>query len=597
MNGVCPTCQMVVAFNNAKPFSCVNCPECDTKLIVPKIFKNYQLVTIEEEFSVFKKYKGYDLNSDAEILLTILNKKFSGFRECFDYCKNESREISTRLTHSGVISILEYGEYDSTFYIAEPYAEHFKLSEYDCQVLGEFDATSVFNLFRKIASIIKEVHEKGFVHHNICLDNILLDSDGNVMLQNYFVSRVQYLYESANKEASTVSPFYISPEKADEYSENEKGDIFSLGVALYYLLTGKYPFDGETDEKIIYSRIRKKGHMHSNKIMNNMYKKPISVDTLRNDVAVDYSELISKMLQSTLIQRPTAAKFIDRLNKIETEMESLASKSYNDSFSNIIIPEEVEIKSEFKKAIEQDEFILNYQPVVELNTSLITGFEALLRWPKSPDGNSLPGSFIPNINDQNIIQELGGWVVDTACRQLVDWQNKGYKDLYVIINISPEQIKMKGFKETFVGIVKKYNLDTKKIIPELSKITSSSDKTGLSSECYEDFLEFFNSRISLEEITSEYKMLQSKIGKMNIHSLIIDNVYLKNVKDTETALEQFKQIIAFANTASIKTVAEKIETEEQAEFVKKIGCSFAQGFYFYKPMSGEEATELLHKSK
>jgi EAL domain-containing protein (putative c-di-GMP-specific phosphodiesterase class I) len=595
MNGVCPTCQTVVAFNNAKPFSWVNCPECNAKLVVPEIFKNYQLVSIEEEFSIFKKYKGYDLNSDEEILLTVLNKKFSGFRECLDYCKKEAREIATRLNHSGILPILEYGEYEGAFYIAEPYSEFFKLSEYDCQVLGEFDVTSVFNLFRNIANVINAGHDKGFVHHNICLDNILLDSDGNVTIQNYFVSRVLYMYESANKEHSTVSPFFISPEKAAQYTENEKGDIFSLGVALYYLLTGKYPFDGDSNDEIVYSRIKKGGRTTSGKIINNPYKPPINIDNLRDDIAVDYSELISKMLQPSLIQRPTAAKFISRLNKIEKELNVQASKSYNDSFSNIIIPDDVEIKSEFKKAIEQDEFTLNYQPVVDLKTLSVVGFEALLRWPKSPSGNSLPGSFIPNINDQNIIQELGGWVVDTACRQLVDWQNKGYKDLYLIINISPEQIKMKGFKEAFVGIVKKYNLDTKKIIPELSKITSSSDKTGLSSECYEDFLEFFNSRISLEEITSEYKMLQSKIGLMNIHSLIIDSVYLRNIKDTETALDQFKQIIAFANTASIKTVAEKIETEEQAEFVKKIGCSFAQGFYFYKPMPGEEATELLQK--
>ena len=593
MNGICPNCQTIVEFYDALPFSRVECPECSAVFIVPEIFKNYQLVNIEEEFSIFKKHRGYDLSSDKEVFVTVLNKKFSGYRKCMNYCRSEIIGVFNALKHPGIVPILEYGEHDGAFYFTEPCSVCFKLSEYDSQVLGEFDAASVFNIFKTIAGILKSAHDKDFVHHNICSNNILIDSEGNVKLQNFLISRVLYKYESENNIRSSVSPFLVSPEKAESDIEQKGGDIFSLGVILYYVLTGKYPFDGESDDEIIKSRIKSKGLA----AVNSLYKVPPAIDTFRDDIAMEYSELIAHMLRPSSVQRPKIGKFIDRLNSIEIELEKQHSRNFNESFANIISfdNEVADDKSELKGALDRNELILYYQPIINLKSNTVSGFEALLRWPKSPTGNGLPGSFIPKINSLDVVNELGLWVVDNACRQLSEWNNGGYDDLYMVINISPEQIKDVKFKEVFGGIVKKYNLSNNQIIPEVSRI-SSYDKTDLTVECYESFLTFFNSRISLDEITSKYKALQRKFGKLRIHSLIIDSDYLINLNNSEEIFTKFKSIIAFANSASVKTVVEKIETREQADFVKDIGCSLAQGFYFYKPMPAADATKLLEEN-
>ena len=348
-----------------------------------------------------------------------------------------------------------------------------------------------------------------------------------------------YQYESENNIPSTVSPFSISPEKAEKGIESKEGDIFSLGVALYYTLTGEYPFDGEVDDEIIYSRIKKTGIGVSNKIINHPYKLPVSIDRIRKDVPFEYSGLIAKMLKPFQIQRPKAAKFVSQLNFIEGELKKKHSMSFDECFDNIVIPKNITIKSELKEAIDKSELELRYQPIINLKTNTVQGFEVLVRWPKSPEGNDLPESFIPNIKKPEIIRDLGLWVVDNACRQLIKWNAEEHKNLFMIVNVSPEQIKEKGFKESFGGIIKKYNLG-KQIIPELSRI-SSYDKSKLTEECYEDFLQFFSSRISLDEITSKYKTFQSKFAKLHIHSLIIDNAYLKEYKQNRSNFRKIEK--------------------------------------------------------
>jgi eukaryotic-like serine/threonine-protein kinase len=317
--GICPNCEASNDFSNYPAFIRIECKKCGAELIVPQLFKNFQLTEIIEEYSFFKKYRGYDLNTDNDITVTVLNKKFPLFRDCLELCKKEAAFIQENLKNENIIPIIEYGEFDDTFYLVSPYFECFLLSDYHPEVLGEFEVKSVLGAFRTLGTVLKEMHHKNITHHDICPENILIDSEGNVKIQNLLISRVTYELEAGKKGKFSVSPYYISPEKAEKHSEDKKGDIFSLGVLLYFMLTGKFPFDGDSNEEVIFSRIKvPKTKRSANSEGGNIdYKIPAPVSELRREVSLEYSEFVETLLQPYPIQRPTANGFVSRLAELE----------------------------------------------------------------------------------------------------------------------------------------------------------------------------------------------------------------------------------------------------------------------------------------
>jgi EAL domain-containing protein (putative c-di-GMP-specific phosphodiesterase class I) len=594
-SGICPNCGTLTQFSNQPPLSRIKCGKCGEELIVPLIFGNFQLTNLIEKNSIIKKYKGHNLNTDQDFLVTILNKRFSGFRECRNLCRKESKDLYFILKHPGIIPILEYGDIEDTFFLTEPYAEYYKLSDYDPEKLGEFEADSVFHAFKTIASILREAHNKGFVHHNICPDNILIDSDGNVKIQDFFINRVTYNYESENDSDFSVSPYYISPEKVEKNCEEEKGDIFSLGVMLFYILTGKYPFDGDNDNSIIYSRI-KRPKLSTNANHGVQYKEPVSIDSIRKDIAPEYAELINSMLQPYPIKRPTAAKIVTMLNLIEATIEKRKKlKIYSGAGTGAKKQIKTGISSDLQKALKNHELILHYQPIVNMKQNKIVGLEAFLRW-ITPVGTIPPANFIPEAEKSDLIHSLGEWAIDSACSQLSEWIKLGFNKLYVTVNISPSQIEKEGFENTYSEILQKHSIDYQQVEFEISQ-PPSSIPANISLEQYTDFAKLFNSRVSIAELGTKYASLKQQLSSLRLHSLKIDGDYIEDIRKAKKELSAFNSIIALANFLSVPTVAEKVENKKQMNFLLKIGCSLAQGFYFYHPMPAEDVTALLLKEK
>ena len=592
-SGICPKCGALNDFSNLPSFSKISCDKCGKELIVPLIFGNYQLTKLIEENIIFKKYKGNSLNTEKIYFITILNKKFSDFRNCLDLCRKDAKDIHYILKHPGIIPILKYGEIENTFYLTEPYSEYYKLSDYNPKELGEFEANSVFNAFKTISAILREAHNKGFVHHNICSENILIDTDGSVKIQNFFISRVTYEYEAAMEREFNVSPYYISPEKAEKHSEEQKGDIFSLGVMLYYILTGRHPFEGDSDDTIIYSRIKrpKSGTYITHGIT---YKAPVSLDTIRKDIASEYAELIDSMLQPYPIQRPDASKIFTKLNLIEAAIEKRKKMKI---YSNIGVHDTVKSNTspDLQKALKNNELELHYQPIINMKKNNIVGVEAFLRW-ITPVGIIPPANFIPEAEKTNLINNLGIWAIDTACSQLSKWIKLGFNDLYVTVNISPSQLKIKDFEGTFSAILQKHNINYKQIEFEISQ-PPTSEPLDIPAEQYTEFARYLNSRVSIAELGTKYTSIKQNLSSLRLHSLKIDGNYIEDIRKAKKELATFNSVIALANFLSVPTVAEKVENKKQVNFLLKIGCSLAQGFYFYHPMPADQITDILLKKK
>ena len=320
LESICPTCGNNIDFSKYAPFSTIKCEKCSTGLIIPVILGHFQLTNKLKEDNLFEIYEGYDTKIDKNVLLITLKKDIDDYDEWLQTCKSEATALMT-LQDPSIISILNYGITQNTFFLAYPLVNSFDLTEYDPNKVGELDANSVIAFMKKIAHILEIGHFKEFEFHNLCPENIIIDSDGNIILQNYFYNRLRYLYESSKKIKFSVSPYYISPEKAEKNCEEKKGDVFSFGVLFYYFLTGKYPFDGKNDTEIIFSRVKRKSLQETQKTDQVKYTIPTPITDLRSDISIKLGEIIMTLLLPYPVQRPTFAEFLDAIKLLEAEKD------------------------------------------------------------------------------------------------------------------------------------------------------------------------------------------------------------------------------------------------------------------------------------
>ncbi|MCF7792228.1 MAG: protein kinase [Victivallales bacterium] len=342
--GQCPGCEALINFSKVDPFTAIECPECGMGLVVPWDFCDYLLTQKENrDERFFDYYLGYNKKNGAEIRALLLRKEIKEYDYWLKFCKEEASSIRT-IDHANVLPLLDYGICMGSFYIIEPHLKGFSITEYDPNKVGELEIQSVINFGKKVALAIEAINHKEFTHHNINPDNIFIDEKGELKITNLFVSRFNYFYDKRiNESHFSVSPYYISPEKAEKKEESKKGDAFSFGVFLYYFITGHYPFTGDNEHEIIYKRVKRKKSDDS--ILSSVeYQEPEPVSEYRKDeIRQSVNELILKFLKPYPIQRPTVGEFVSTLKLIEVDDNRRKSeekrKQLLDSVETSSIPE------------------------------------------------------------------------------------------------------------------------------------------------------------------------------------------------------------------------------------------------------------------
>jgi len=179
-------------------------------------------------------------------------------------------------------------------------------------------------------------HHRDMPHHDICPDNIHIDARGNVRIKNFFLSRFIYRLEEKQDALncrSSVSPYFISPEKAEKAAEDKRGDVFSYGALFYFFLTGEYPFNGKNELEIIYSRIKKiKAPKEAEdvfsedavtKLMNHDvgYAPPHPLCKLRPEISESLSAMVMKALSYLPASRPSVTHILDFINSYQAEQD------------------------------------------------------------------------------------------------------------------------------------------------------------------------------------------------------------------------------------------------------------------------------------
>ena len=250
------------------------------------------------------------------------------------------------------------------------------------------------------------------------------------------------------------------------------------------------------------------------------------------------------------------------------------------------------LENQLRTALDKKQFKLFYQSQIDLNSGEIIGFEALMRWEKSPGIMIPPLEFIPIAEDSGLIIPMGEWVIKTACKKLFELQKQYRKKFRMAVNVSAKQFKQKNMMEFILETLTSSGIDPQDFEIEITESILMSDVddtlrvlTGLKAA---------GVSITIDDFGTGYSSL-SYLKKFQIDRIKIDKSFVKDIISSQQDRTLANAIISMAKSLKIKIIAEGIETNEQYEFIRAAGCEEGQGYLISKPVSEDNLLELLNK--
>ncbi len=251
----------------------------------------------------------------------------------------------------------------------------------------------------------------------------------------------------------------------------------------------------------------------------------------------------------------------------------------------------IHLENDLRRALDQDEFSLFYQPKVDMSGKVI-GMEALIRWQHSKLGMISPGKFIPMAEKTGLISPISEWVLHTACMQIREWEKNHYlsKDATLAVNVSVRQLKQKSFWDTIQKILSATMLDPRYLELELaeSAIMDHPEEIIVLLEKIHQL----GARIAIDDFGTSYSSL-NYLKRLPIDAIKIDMSFVQGIGKDRDDEEIIKVIITLAKSLGLQSVAEGVETKEQISFLHEHKCDCLQGFYFCRPLPAEVATQFL----
>lgn len=244
------------------------------------------------------------------------------------------------------------------------------------------------------------------------------------------------------------------------------------------------------------------------------------------------------------------------------------------------------------RAQKREEFVLHYQPQVNLERNEIIGMEALLRWNNPEFGIVSPTVFIPLAEETGLINSIGQWVLETACKQLKKWHDMGLDSLRMSVNLSAEQFMDKKLTTITAKALENSGVDAQYLKLEITESAIAEDEGFVMNTLYE--LKDLGVSISIDDFGKAYSSLD-RLRTMPLDQLKIDMDFVKGLSKGNKDEAIAKTIIQLGRNLDLNVIAEGVETKQQCEFFRQENCDEVQGYYFYKPMPAEELEPLLIK--
>jgi len=251
--------------------------------------------------------------------------------------------------------------------------------------------------------------------------------------------------------------------------------------------------------------------------------------------------------------------------------------------------EQLELESDLRHSVERNELRLYYQPQIDTRSGMIHGVEALVRWQHPTRGLLMPGVFIPLAERSGYIDVLGLWCLETACRQFVEWQQKGINIQRVSVNVAARQFRDPDFPENVLKVVRETGIPPSCLEIELTESLMLDDPErmfGIFS-----WLRQKGIRIAIDDFGTGYSSL-SYISRYPVDIIKIDKSFIDHVGEAKDALSVVQAIIAMAHILGMAVVAEGVETEAQRKVLLGLDCDLLQGFLYSRPCPPADLIDL-----
>lgn len=266
-------------------------------------------------------------------------------------------------------------------------------------------------------------------------------------------------------------------------------------------------------------------------------------------------------------------------------------KFYNRTLTDQVV-HRMSLERDLRAAFENGEFTLHYQPLVEVATGMVTGVEALIRWIRPGHGAVGPDTFIGAAERTGLIVPMGEWILRTACTNGARWRRAGF-DLRVAVNLSALQFKDPKLVETVLRALSEADLPASALELELTESSVMQD-TAANTATLNSFQKY-GVRIALDDFGTGHSSL-SYLKRMPLSRLKIDQSFVAGLPDDVENFVIVKAILAMATSLGLSVTAEGVETLQQAQMLREMGCQSLQGYFFGKPMPANEMDELLAKN-
>lgn len=285
----------------------------------------------------------------------------------------------------------------------------------------------------------------------------------------------------------------------------------------------------------------------------------------------------------TLLRNADAA--LNRAKQNSTQ----SFQAYNPQI-NSAARERMRLEMGIRKALQQDELFLHYQPVIDTATGAIVSFEALLRWNHPQLGVVAPDVFIPVAEDTGAIHSIGAWVFRSALAQLRQWQQMGFSELRMAVNLSPKQLRRENLYQEFFAIAREIGVSGESIELEITE----SSLLKQEAQVMENLKRFREAGygLAVDDFGTGYSCL-AYLKRMPFTCLKVDRSFIKQVNTDPEYASITYAIIAIAKALRMRTVAEGVETQEQCAYLWQLQCDAIQGFFFNKPAPAAECTRML----
>ena len=257
---------------------------------------------------------------------------------------------------------------------------------------------------------------------------------------------------------------------------------------------------------------------------------------------------------------------------------------------NEMAHERFAIETELRRALEQNEFVLYYQPKVDLVTGRFSGMEALIRWQHPSRGLILPESFINIAEECGLLTQISKWIIPTVCRQIQQWQQQGIRSVSAAVNLSASFFQHRDFEQTIEASLQETGIAPECLELELTEATIMSDPQKVLGSMAS--MKALGLQLSIDDFGTGYSSL-SYLKKLPVDKLKIDQSFIRNIARDPDNAAVVRAVISIGRSMQLKVIAEGVENVSQLAWLQAEGSEEAQGYYFSRPLPVQGMTALL----